>query len=116
MTFKGEILSNSYINSKIKVPRLEFIRGKNNDAFKDVNEDYTILNNSFEITSEDYSYDLYNFQYSRDYLPLIITVMDSKGKLKVIETKIQKDKFDFKFHREGKEVRLTFNLGEIIIE
>ena len=42
--------------------------------------------------------------------------MDSKGKLKVIETKIQKDKFDFKFHREGKEVRLTFNLGEIIIE
>ena len=116
MTFKGEILSKSYINSKIKVPRLEFIRGKNNDAFKDVNEDYTILNNSFEITSEDYSYDLYNFQYSRDYLPLIITVMDSKGTLKVIETKIQKDKFDFKFHRKGKEVHFTFNLGEIIIE
>lgn len=76
MIFKGAVLSKSSINGKIKVPRLDFIRGISNDAFKDVNEDHSILNNSFEITIEDHSYDLYHLQYSRNLLPLRITVID----------------------------------------
>ena len=114
--YKGTIQSDLIKKVEIKVPQFDFIQGYNNKYFEKGNIPHPLSNNDFEIIIKDNRYDFHQFNYSRNFLPIIITFIDLDGKKKTQEMKIPREKIDFEFSREGMDVRIIFNLGKIKIE
>lgn len=123
MIFKGEIVTDSSVKIQMKFPNLDFIqytRDFGEQPFQNDNprikEQHELSSQVFEVTVKDYGYDLSYFDYSRDYLPLMITQTDASGKSVTTEINLQKEDFNFEFYREEINVQLIFDLGEIVLE